>query len=265
MKHLYILLCVIIVGSANATTETTANQDKPQRLFVQNYQEGSGGYTTCFITSLNFSRTDVFSVGDSINWADGVGGTLSWALQHTETSPNSLGLTEVDNLTIAVSPALWPNTSGQPVYSQEIYTASTAPWLDFTNPYEGAQIPVALEHCDTSVPMVDGSGTLGPLFGVTYSAQATGSRCGQATTKLQTGGKATSKLRNLYGLTGSATQYDSLQEPGWWGYYEWSSEMPMNLYEYFPGLPETTIDSQNIFIGSYGSLGTSGVVVNDNY
>jgi hypothetical protein len=80
--------------------------------------------------------------------------------------------------------------------------------------------------------------------------------------KLQTGGKAISRLRNLFGLTASATQMYPLENNLYAAPWAAGNQLGPVYTEggIVTGLFGTNISVQNITIGSYGALNANGVL-----
>ena len=275
MKIYFIFLCLIISsGIASATTQTPLNQDKPPRLYVKTYFEANTSSSFYLETEGDSWWMSLLKESDGGNWVEGgnwVGDfSGSWRGRIEAAYPNSIDNDDPNGN------YLW--VSDEVIYSNPPWTCYeiSGIWNDMytdTNSYYYYPPPVAWEHCDTSVPLVDSSGT-----GIIYvfadgtlwigTATATETRVAQATMKLQTGGKANSKLRNLFGLSCNATRYDplhmSLSDSDRWLGYEGPTAMNMGLY-YSHVLPDrygpiaTSIPSQNIILGSCGALGADGV------
>ncbi len=258
MKTHFIFLCLIVSGGlASASTQTTANQDKPSRLYVKNYIENNNSVVVSSYSGGIIGK-DIMSVNDNVNWTNGSPGSFSWAWQWNRQLINyGIYFTNKDNVTLSWSQIGWPAVLGV----QTTWSETTS---SFTNTSTKGYAPIFLEHCDTSVPIVDISGTY-YYSGTVQITKCSGSRTAQAIMKLQTGGKATSKLRNLFALTASATRIIPEHYDLDWGvgYYDWTSEMPQDYYDFaVSGYNPTSTDisAQNIAIGSYGNLSTSGVL-----
>jgi hypothetical protein len=259
MKIYFILLGLLISsGLARAAIQTTANQDKPPRLYVKSYTESNAGFTKCLTTWTGSSEEDDFSVNDSVSWTDGSAGSFSYTWHYTYQTP-SFSYAQNDNVIISWPQVSWPNIEYlQPTWT-ETYINTLWTSEDYTNSTIAGYAPIILEHSDTSVPMVDNSGSYGPSGGYFTVIKATGTRTAQAIMKLQTGGKSTSRLRNLFGLTASATRYTP-QHWSYWGYYEWLGEMPLDFGDLAGCYPAaTSVPPQSINLGSYGALNTNGV------
>lgn len=188
-------------------------------------------------------------------------------------------------------------TDPSSVPTTEVYTSTG--WYDAvwttgrTNP-AGANItnvicgtpgmPVFNEHCDVTCPFRDhsaqGTRTEGE-YTHTFHYTETYARTAQAVWKLQTGGRSRSKLRHLFALYAGAmewvptpTNFDPLYYSRWYVWYKtedpWSSYELSTIYSEFEdpfyssleGSPYSwaEVPSQNIAIGSYGNLGTNGIL-----
>jgi hypothetical protein len=254
MKSYFIFLCLLISGGlASATTQTSLSQDKPPRLYVKSYSEANNNHYIATYIYPNSTQVYDYKESDGGNWADGSSG--SWNGTMVITYMN--GYTRNYQISVSSPPLWWPNTySPQTVY-YSTYNGSTS-----INYGYGLYF-ITSEHCDTSAPLADNSGTY-TLPGLVFVEQNTEARTAQAVVKLQTGGKSTSKLRNLFGLSCSATRYDPA--PTFYGgCYEGPSANQMGLcfgvgdVLYGVGPAATGILPANINLGSYGTLNTNGV------
>ncbi len=248
MKTYFIFLCLLISAClASATTQTAVNQDKPARLYVKSYGMGdSGSYNE--VISFD-TQTWNLTFNGNVNWSDGSAGTGSWTSRVED-----ITLLWDDTCSVNASwhwpVSSWPNLSATVTvtYLTETYYYPPRPPYSygFTNTSTGQTAPVFWEHCDMDV-----ESNYYDIYG--GQVQTTERRTAQATLKLQTGGKATSKLRNLFCLSGSAQQINpnnTIDANPYNGNVGYIYEKQMGAY--FP--------PQNISIGSYGNLNSSGVL-----
>lgn len=259
MKAHFTFLCFIISGVlANATIQVSVSQDKPPRLYVKSYTEKNIGFTKQIDLNISshFREELNWTVKDSLNWLDGSAGNYSGTVFQTYDNGGFQWSTYNAEL-ISWPQQWWPNTSAT---RYETYISTLIPSQNVTNYAVPDGARVAFEHCDTGAPIVNNSGTYGPSGGWITIISAVEQRTAQTTMKLQTGGKAMSRIRNLFGFSGSATRYDS-QHWSYGGCYEGPSGQMFLAYGILLGCYPyaTSIPAQNITIGSYGALGTNGV------
>jgi hypothetical protein len=266
MKIYYLLLCFTFSSVlAKAVTQTTANQDKPPRLYIKEYGESqhesyhksgtdyylySDGYGTwgwILVEGTNIFNNS-FSFDDTDNYQDGMPGAYFQNYhEHDISYTLTTGYNEDDVVTLTWPQCVWPNIYGNESKIKNInsYYGSDQ-YTNYSTNTSTQYASIGQEHCDINVSgaltyIPDGPDDVGGL--ITESQAAT--RSAHTTLKFQTGGKSTSKLRNIYGLSGSSKQY----------YYQMAS------YESVPGWNVTSnvnIQSKNITIGSYGALNTNG-------
>jgi hypothetical protein len=255
MKTFFILLCLIISGEmANAAIQTTTSQDKPPRIYVKSYNKSDSG---CGIASY-WGTEESLIFSESVNWQDGAAGNASWT-SHVEES--GFGVWNI-NVNWNWPANSWPNLSCNLV---EIYNSAVAGYTNsYSTNYTNQSTPVAQEHCN-----INFSQAINPYFFAGYYDfdTATEGRSAQTIMKLQTGGKAISKLRNLFALSASATQLNP--SGSIWDAAPFGTSYPNGIdYSYvYNQANGTNIPSQNISIGSYGNLnanGTKYLILPDN-
>jgi hypothetical protein len=267
MKIYLLLICFTFSNLlAKAETEITVNQDKPPRLFIKQYNESqhesyhksgtdiywynTGDYAPwgwVYVIGTNIFNNS-FSFDDVNNYQDDISGLFSQNYHEHDISYTLItGYNKDDVVNLTWPQCVWPNICGSEteVININSYYGSNQYTNNSTNT-STQYASIIQEHCDINV-----SGALtyvpsvSPSVGGLINESQTASRSAQATLKLQTGGKSISKLRNLFGLSGNSTQY----------FYQ------MDSYSSTPGwivTSNTTIQSKNIIIGSYGSLNTNG-------
>jgi hypothetical protein len=311
MKTCLIFLCLLISGGlASGTIQTSTSQDKPMRLYVKSYTEKVAatfqgydnepssypvpGYGTGY---QNMNR--MASVTETINYVDGSSGSASCQLNEAENQswffpgweeygdPGYLGtVTMTGSDSISISSGAGNDYTVVPITRSETTSASyNDTWESGQNSCSsgptnvntvGTGMPVTSEYCDVSAPLRDhsSSGTYVDGEGIhTYSYHESYSRTAQTIWKLQTGGKATSKLRNLFQLSAWATRWDSVRANDGDGplLYFFLSCATVELHTYYSPfdtpyysaadsswLPNAPIPTQSICIGSYGNLNTNG-------
>jgi hypothetical protein len=256
MKTYFIFICVIISGSvASATTQTAANQDKPPHVYVKSYnmseqvsgtyhfQDNGGPYAGYWENEPLTCDANFYGLMDGTNGLIGAGYT---DMQLLDNDSDGYYSTFTEHM-------MEQDTNGVPalVDHQDItYTTNT--YYNGTDTFVGWSFPIVWAHCD-----INGSSFNSASYSYEYESWSVTRRRGvQAILKLQTGGKATSKLRNVFGLSGSAVQafpsFPSVSEDNW-------PELWCLDYEN-DHTSGTNIPSQNITIGSYGNLNSSGVL-----
>ncbi len=258
MKTYFISLCLLINGVwVSATTQTAVNQDKPPRVYVKNYimnDNGSCVYIPWSNSSYSWYTVYFTFSGNVNNWGDGSTGTASWTSQEDEVGYYWYLQSAFHNvvhydisMNWPVNP--WANCSGTENGTYYI-TATFYPPSNGSFIYSNMCAPLFMEHCDindSANGIVEGNA----------NGQSTERRSAQTILKLQTGGKATSHLRNLFGLSVSASTnnpnnpFDTME--GFSSYYGGVDY----LWEMATG---NGIPSQNINVGSYGALNANGVL-----
>ena len=234
MKIYFILLSVLIgSGLANATIQTTANQDKPPRLYVKTYStHDNGSVYRHYLTTAEWDTT--FS--GTINWSDGSAGSGTWTSHDVDDEPTGEITTWDNDVTWSWATNMWPNTFSTMV---QTYQGST-------NTYTNQPVPILWQHSDIDIS------TYNTYYNGYVKELATERRSAQAVIKLQTGVKATSRLRNLFKLTVSAGQ-TSPGDPNW------ASAIEDGYYYMYENTSGSGIPPQNINLGSYGALNPNGV------
>jgi hypothetical protein len=277
MKTAFSILFLIAgCAFAFATSQTTLNQDKPPRLYVKKYSEyhnefanqngtvvylfqtGSGPFGASYSQGTDVFN-NVYSYIDTIKYKDNVSGSLSQNYHEQDTSYTlSTGSTIDDSVSLPFTQYLWPNVSGSEnelIYRGGYYGSTTNSYTT-TNatPVQYASIPN--EHCNLNL-----SGTLfyvpnGPrdLGGLVTTAQSV-IRSAQTVYKLQTGGKAASKNKNLFGLSATASQINYQM-----GYAIWWGSLYPTTYQGWNVTSNTPISATNITFNGYGSQPKNGVL-----
>ncbi|MGH7951301.1 MAG: hypothetical protein ACREFE_05205, partial [Limisphaerales bacterium] len=293
MKTYFTFLCLIISGGwANATTQTSLNQDKPPLLYVKSYTESSSCHAVNNSSWDGGEESGDVMFNENFNWTNGSAGGYSYTKVGNlyESWPLQDGYWEQDNdnVTISWPDCFWPDlpestsyetsssSNNNNYYSSSSVTNTGISLGDFVNYWE---------HCNAKIHIAN---NWSDNAGATQTDAETVTRRAQTVMKLKTGGKATSKLRNLFGLWAFATRYwpdlthteDFLYDgydgyenvwdgvPAYYpsGYRIWlwpASFPPLATTEH----PYPNIPFQNVSIGSYGNLDANGyryVVLPDN-
>jgi hypothetical protein len=253
MKIYFIFLCLFISGGfANATIQNTVNQDKPTYFYVESYNLSDNGSSTRNYT-VSYTSTESVNFNGNADWSDGSGGAGSWIFSDEYTFDTYYQELDSDNADLYWLPGSWPditsiiNETGSTLETPYYYSGGTS---SSTN--QPAQFN--LEHCDINVNSnLYSSIDSGSPYYEQVTRQYIERRSAQTTLRLRTGGKALSSIRNLFCLTGSATNLnpnDTLSVDRFTGRYVY-------MFEQSAG---NNIASQNITIGSYGKLDSSGNV-----
>jgi len=315
MKNCLIFFGLFIgSGLVFATSQTALNQDKPARLYVKSYIESAGGNINILedgsgylgYTERQAKRIDTFS--ENIKYQDGLTGSANYQgnENYNDSDDSANGGSQLQmfgNKTISVSSGAGINYSavstmqitsgsdsltgsGWDIYGNSSESIGNDTYSSTNNGY--GMLGVHSEHCDVGTPIRDHSGI--PSFR-SFAAEAPPNwqenykRNAQMIMKLQTGGKATSKLRNLFALSASGTQINPVHvnEHGEGPYFSsfdytfYYNGNPIgyfaNIYTYYAPFDnpfysvvgsaqptETSISAQNIAIGSCGNLNSNGVL-----
>lgn len=253
MKTYFIVLCLLISsGLANASIQTAVSQDKPPYVYVKSYNmndqasgtyhwegTGAGEYAGDWQNQTLTCSANFYSLMDGTNGMIGAGaanmqlqsvGQDVGSDEYTGTFQENMVEQDVNSV-----PAILDTQNGSP----------------YTN--VGMSFPIYLTHCDINAPSYTSAAIVGQYEYWSYTRR----RGAQAVLKLQSGGKATSRLRNVIGLAGSAVQAiptfpDPSFESDWgllWLMCYWGDHVS-----------GTNIPSQQITIGSYGNLNGNGVL-----
>lgn len=257
MKTYFIILCLLISsGLAIASIQTAVSQDKPPHVYVNSYNMNdqasgthydetiSGNYAGDWMNeSLTYSA-NFYGLIVGTNGLVGAGMCDEYWQQDSFDEPSySYNETFDDN---------WveENVNSVPTLFETSYVTEGSWSNSSTGTLANASFPIYQEHCDINSPSFTSS-----FPGHSYTFRSLTHRRGaQAVLKLKTGGKATSRLRNLFGLAGSAVQgFPSVYFMGGnWG--------AMTARAYWSQSSGTNFPSQKITIGSYGNLNSSGVL-----
>jgi hypothetical protein len=190
MKTFLILFGVFAISPMVEASSNPLNpsQDKPMRVYVETYTENVKIKDELKTSSGSEWSDDVLTENYNTSWSDSSGGSDHGTSQDNYTS-NTYSETNDDWWAID-----WP--AGSDVGYR----------TDAGGDYDTVPLPVIWEHCNLGVPLLDTSGTWTDEYGVLWTEIYKESSHAQATIKLQTGGKATSRRQNLFKLSASATQ-----------------------------------------------------------
>jgi hypothetical protein len=239
MKTYFIFLCLLISGGfASATTQNTADQDKPARLYVKSYSMGDSGF---YFYENGGTTVDMPFQGNA-NWSgDGSAGTGSWTAQEEGTGVDP-SVTSVNASWYWPASSSWPNLSATLI---ETYYDSIESPCPYTSTNNNQTPPVFLEHCDINI-------ATNVLGNDGLKVQTMERRAAQMTMKLQTGGKAMSQVRNLFGIGGGGNKIIP-NNP-----FESASPHDDEFGYLFERTGGASIPPQSITIGSLGNLGSDG-------
>jgi hypothetical protein len=300
MKTYFILLCLLVsCGLASATVQTAANQDKPSQLYIKSYSENRsaafGGYNAYYYwypySSDNYDYIydgEQETINEWIRYSDGQSGSAFCQQNVSEdnyensvvgTSYNdwtgnanvTSGLTISDGVQIVSTSESDNETESEnstPPYSWS--TNVVVPTWATTN--SNVSVPIGYEHCSINTPLVDISYNEAN-DDQTINLNETYGRQAQTQLRLRTGGKATSKLRQLFGFSGitasSATPiktglgYQNSYSVGFLPTSFTPFDAPYAVRNSINGdyvyAGSSPVLPQNIAIGSYGNLNTNGV------
>ncbi|MGD0207025.1 MAG: hypothetical protein ABSC89_05395 [Verrucomicrobiota bacterium] len=265
MKTYFIILCLLIsTGLASASIQTAVSQDKPPHVYVKSYKmndqvsgifhwEGTSGVYAGSWQNLNLTcNANFYGLMDGTNGFIGAGAADMQMPQVEQYVQNGTNVT--------VTGLFQENMVEQDVNSvpaildtQEIIYDDDITYYDGTSTNIGMSFPIYLTHCDINAPSFTSASVVGQYEYWSYTRR----RGAQAVLKLQTGGKATSRLRNVIGLTGSAVQaIPTFPDPSFTSH--WGQIWLMCYWgDHVSG---TNIPSQQISIGSYGNLNGNGVL-----
>jgi hypothetical protein len=251
MKIYFTFLCLLISsGLASASIQTAVSQDKPPHVYVKSYKmsdqaSGTHHYEDSYY---GYSQDQTLTCsGNFYGLMDGNNGLIGAGAADFE----------VDDIDSSGN----HSTFKEHMFEQDTNsTPALVDWQYISDYYDGTTImpgwsfPISQVHCDINVTI--NTFATSPDGSAYQTYAITGRRGAQAILKLQTGGKATSRLRNVIGLTGSATQatpaFPYITDFYWGGL--WLLDYQHDHYD------GTNIPSQNIAISSYGNLNSHGVL-----
>jgi hypothetical protein len=304
MKTYFIFLCLLISGGlASATTQTTANQDKPCLLYIKSYSESRSSAFVGLIDDYYFYSdsnhydyeyyNEQETLNEWIHYNDGQSGSAfcqqnisydsyehilggDYFDDYTNTANVTSGLTIANGVQIiTTSVGSWNiaerANSTPPISSSTNYAVPT-----LTTTYTGIGVRIQNEYCNIQAPIVDLSYSETNYYNVNY--KETYNRKAQIQYKLKTGGKATSKLRQLYGVGSvGASSYTPIKVgPGYQSSYSigdaWGDSWPSSfspldypdtalnfITGYYAYANPSPVLPQNISIGSYGAANANGI------
>jgi hypothetical protein len=225
MKRLIFIILLALGNSAHAALQTATIQDKPARICLKSHQVEDNGTVSSFGIKYEFT-------GHSSS-ADGLSGS-AWWMVHSATDPTANSCFKYGD---AFATWSWdPNSSFATwINSATIVECNGTNYEYFDAP--DAWIPVYREHCDVNVSFPSG---------------ARENRGAKARISLQTGGRSTSKDRNLFSLFGSArVTYPNI----YWadsGGTSW-----VYLFDYGTNIPATNITIAQTSLDSTGTMFTT--------
>src|SRR5665213_4246120 len=110
MKTYFIFLCLLISGGlVSASTQTTANQDKPPRLYVESYSEadnqsgldyGTNVYPYAYYNGSYTFGTNIYTQTQTYqeslyNWQDGAPGSFTQTTYYQESDTHAVSYTHL--------------------------------------------------------------------------------------------------------------------------------------------------------------------------
>lgn len=252
MKNYIIFLTLFFVGaSVKGSVQISVSQDRPAYIYTKSYSMTDSGSYYEYATDLSKSNYHIISLtfNGSINWTYTNNDSICWnAVENVE------GAYMCDQVQYVSHTVDWDTDSF--VYqtnSMGILTELVHVVVGINTNIWEMEVPAFSEHADLNAQAYYPNNS-DPGY-----IQTQERRIAQTISKLKTGGKSNSKLRNLFSISASATQLLTPTDqyyaaPGSGNYsYMWS-------YEYLGQDTGTNIPPQSINIGSYGTLNTNGVL-----
>jgi hypothetical protein len=224
MKIFFTLLCLLISSVwANATVQNAADQDKPPRLYIKSYTEARTA------SGVEYFHPEVMN--ENTSWHDDMAGFYKYSW-----------LTSDNDVFVNMN---WPTSSWPDISATETYESTEDGTIISTNVTPN----IEQEHCVANFTVQH------VFFGDVQQLALW--RTADTAMKIQTGGKSISMVRNLFGITATATQ--NLNPTNYFADVDFDEITVENVI--------ASVPSQNISIGSYGNLSTNGakyVVLADN-
>ena len=216
MKNISILLGILAIQTAvyASSNPLNPNQDKPTRVYVENYTESDDSKTADGWDGYDSDGVDQYwlrakSTGhDDENWSDGSGGSGS-QMESGHDESSFYGTPENADTQCSVHFS-WPAASWPAalLINGTESAAGDCNWesLDTNGPWGPPNI--TWEHCDIHPPATDETWGPSPYYALEeYGWDNTDyKRKADAKIKLQTGGKGQSSRQNLFCISGSAVQ-----------------------------------------------------------
>lgn len=199
------LLCLLAQDAwVGATTQTSYNQDKPPSVYVESYTLSDSGSCILYLAPGEDGKNTVTFNGSVPTCGEGGAGTASWVSHYESTGTfiqsdgTAVPYDDTGDFNIGWSwpiSASWPIASAAGSESYNItYSPPTVPNESGSFNYNGQSPPIYWEHCDIN--------TSSNFYVGVDRIETHERRTAQAILKLRTGGKGTSKLRNLFELSG---------------------------------------------------------------
>ena len=280
MKTYLAIACLMFSKSLSvASTQVAVNIDKPTYLYVKSYFEKIGASQVTTWLQLDHQARQTFD--ESLNYKDGMSmsGSSHWNFNLGYDYNNSV-FNMVDYLqsismdkpryVAAAGSSQWgsPNQTGTNIYNDIItgfinYCGNWNLTNVNTETNVTSNIPINFENDNISGQSV----ATRWLGGAIYTVSSSYRRTDQIIVKLKTGGKSTSKLRNLFCLNASAYLENTAGIETNWEGSEASGDLLDGLFSQFtaplswkmvPIYEYSNVPPQSISIGSYGSMVTNG-------
>jgi hypothetical protein len=208
-------------GGANCCNPQTANSanltadsDKPARLYLESYSENDSGSSSA-VFSGSWPWTFNWVMTNSCYWTNngGGGGSSWWKVQYGNDDGNGGFENVQDSGQMNDSASEWPTVAaGTDIrYNFIESTGWGDPYSSDTNNWTNTWSPrLVNEHCNVQLTVGTTAGWpyqwLGSYYPAVPENQGQYGRTADAVWKLQTGGKALPQQKNLFQLSGSATE-----------------------------------------------------------
>jgi len=271
MKNYIIWVCLLVSARlVDASVQSTTSQDKPSYVYVHFYKETQSVSTarvdnmpdpTCPVSQM------VANLGENISckWDDSGNGSYSdksTATYNAYYRGAGSWYQQMDSTTTCNWP---PGLTTQIQSDENVYGGGTGEPSISTNSYTNQIVPINQERCNMSVSVSLNEQQAWDYWPRETQWVGSGTHIIGIQMKLKTGGKATSKLRNVIGL--SATAQQMIPPTGNFLYYCPEPYTADYTYDWLYGNSGPMVQPQNIRLGTYGTVRTNGVayiVVPDN-
>jgi hypothetical protein len=270
MKNHIVFACLLInAGLAEASVQSTTSQDKPPYVYIHSYIENQSVGTsrvdtmpdsTCPISLM----TSILGEGISCQWDDSGNGSYSDQSTATYNAYYRWADTWYQQMD-STTTCNWPIGLTTQIQSDEIlYGGGTGEPSISTNSYTNQIVPINEERCNFSVSISLTENQAWWDWPRETQWSGSGTHFIGIQMKMQTGGRATSKQRNLIGLSGTVQQ---MTPPiGNYLYYCPEPFTADYTYDWLYGDPGPMVQPQNINIGAntMNTNGTAYMILPDN-
>lgn len=271
MKICSAILCLLICYAASfAATQSALNQDKPARLYIKSYIGSGSENRTVDKTFYTFPQPpdppdmltdyyfDSYGYGETTTYQDRQVGGFSQTYNEFynlsgDRHPTATSYTVGEQAGIS-----WGSNNASGLYLDYVTIDELSPspsTISYTNNFGTNNAPITQQQSSFKFSWNSDVYHAGYFNYTDVRIKDSGqvSQSTQVTMKLQTGGKANSKARNLFRLNGNGMQSHCIVSPNYSG-------LSISQYKGWTVTSNTVIQKKDISIGSYGNLNSDGVI-----